>query len=239
MSKRREREYKSREKLEKYKTEGPSKKTFPKINLVGLNDEQKKVLREIDKNVITIITGQAGVGKTHLAVIYGLLELVRGTYKKLIFTRPCIESYGERLGSLPGDANEKISPYMTPIFDILKKYIHKDTIEQLIEEEKIITIPLAFLRGVTFNDAFVTADEFQNVIPSQMRLFLTRIGKDSKIVITGDLSQSDIQEKNGLMDAVERLRNINSIGIINMTSDAIIRNPIIKEIENRYSSNVK
>ena len=170
-----------------------------------------------------------------LAVVSGLKEFVSGQYKKMIFTRPCVEANGENLGFLPGDLNEKISPYMYPIFDFLSDYLNAKQIEEYIKSEFITTLPLAFMRGVTFKDAFVILDEAQNTKPEQIRMFLTRIGDNCKVVLTGDPNQTDIGTKNGLVDACERLKGVSSLDIVKFTNDDIIRNPIVAEIEERYS----
>ena len=218
-----------------------SQNTTHRISLTALTDEQKVALKHIDSSTITFLFGPAGTGKSHLATVYGVIEFLRGKYERLIFTRPCIEAYGEKLGSLPGDPNEKIAPYMIPLFDILRRVMDQSKINGLIEQHKIITMPLAFQKGVTFYKAFVVADEMQNSLKSQMRMMLTRIGEDSKIVVTGDIQQSDIYtvEKNGLSDAIERFKDIEneSISVVGLTSASIIRHPIIKIIEEKYSEN--
>jgi len=172
---------------------------------------------------------------THLATIFGLQQLIWGNYQKLIITRPCIEACGESLGFLPGDFNAKIAPYLIPIWDILLESLRKTDLNLLIEEGKIVTIPLAYHRGITFKNAFVIADEMQNTLPQQMRMFLTRMGMGSKVVITGDVSQSDIRNKNGLSDIIERLDNLENVGIVEMDRTCIVRHPLVASIEDRYS----
>ncbi len=210
-----------------------------RITLLALNDEQKIALKCIDSSTITFLYGQAGTGKSYIATVYGVIEFLRNKYTRLIFTRPCIEAYGEKLGSLPGDPNDKIAPYMMPIFDILRQVMDQSIINDLIEKGKIVTLPLAFQRGITFRNAFVVADEMQNCIPSQMRMILTRLGQGSKIVVTGDIRQSDLYsvEKDGLTDAIKRFEGLEdeSISVIELTSASIVRHPIIKIIEEKYS----
>jgi len=206
-----------------------------KIKLEAKNEEQKKVLREISKNNIIFISGIAGVGKTYLSTIYGFVQLQQGNCDKLIFIRPCIEAYGEKIGYLPGDVDEKIAPYMMPIFDILSSVVGVKQVHKLIEEKKILTLSLAFLRGMTFDRSFVLLDEGQNATKNQMRLFLTRIGRDSKLVIAGDLSQSDLGDKNGFVDAIVRLKDIEGISFMELSDESVVRNPIISKIEKRYS----
>ena len=159
---------------------------------------------------------------------------MEGKYDKMIFTRPCVEANGENLGFLPGDLNEKIHPYMFPIFDFLSDHLSLKQIEWHIKAGSIMTLPLAFQRGVTFCNSFVLLDEGQNTTPEQIRMFLTRIGKNCKVVITGDPLQTDIKNKNGLVDACERLEGIKDIGIVVMSKEDIMRNPIVAEIEERY-----
>jgi len=199
-----------------------------------VNNEQKELIRSIINNQITFVSGCAGVGKTFVSVLYGMVELQKDTYKRIILTRPCVEANGERLGYLPGTSTDKLSVYMFPIFDILSERVPQSIINKYVEDKRIITLPLAFMRGVSFNNAYVFCDEAQNMSKEQMRLLLTRIGKNSKVVCVGDVKQSDIQGKNGLVDAIERFRGIDSIGIVELTSESIVRNPLIKIIEERY-----
>ena len=204
------------------------------VSLSAKTETQKDLFKSIKNNIITIATGPAGTGKTKVSVVCALELFLKCKYGKIIFTRPCIEADGENLGFLPGDLNEKISPYMIPIFDFLSDYMDKVQIEKLIEENKIMTLPLAFMRGVTFQNAFVLLDEAQNVTPKQMRMFLTRIGENTKVVMTGDPNQSDIKGTNGLVDIVTRLDNLSDIGIVHFGVEDIVRHEIVKVIEARY-----
>ena len=203
--------------------------------LSAKNDSQKDVIRTIKSKEISIIYGPPGCGKTHIPVVYALQELARKKYDRIILTRPCVEAYGENLGFLPGDFNEKISPYMLPIFDILGRLLDKKVIQNLVNENKILTLPLAFQRGITFSDAFVIADEFQNTIPEQVRMFLTRMGENCKIVITGDPAQNDIRGRNGLVDAIERFSDTEEIGIVQMHHKDIVRNALVQMIDQKYA----
>lgn len=198
-------------------------------------EEQKEVLRSIAKNDITIIYGPAGCGKTHICSMWGLHELFKGTFDQIILTRPAVEAYGEKLGYLPGDMEEKFAPYMCPIMHFFLKTIDQNLLNKLIKEDKIISLPLAYQRGINMDKAFVLADEFQNTIPAQVRMLLTRIGEGSKICITGDLRQSDLGNQiNGLSDAICRLEGVDGIGICQLTEESIIRHSIIQKIEERY-----
>jgi phosphate starvation-inducible protein PhoH len=171
---------------------------------------------------------------TFLAVSYGLQMLMRGKYERLLFTRPVVEA-GESLGFLPGGIEEKLGPYMIPIFDILGENLSKHDLLSLIEEKKLVTLPLAFMRGITFKNTYAVLDEGQNATPSQVRLFLTRVGEKSKAVITGDPSQSDIRGVSGLEDAIQRLNGVPELEIIHLDASCVVRHPIVSAIDSRYA----
>ncbi|NJL70440.1 MAG: PhoH family protein [Candidatus Competibacteraceae bacterium] len=196
---------------------------------------QKEVLRCIAEHDISIIYGPAGSGKTYLAVAWGLQQFVLGRYKRIIFTRPCIEAYGENLGFLPGGFDEKIAPYMIPIMDVLKEYISLSLLQEYVASGTIITLPLSFQRGVTFKDAYVVLDEAQNALPQQFKMFLTRMGGNSKIVVTGDPNQSDRGRKNGITDAVERLKDVDGIGMVELKREHIVRHPLVDIVDKKYA----
>ncbi len=212
------------------------------VNISAKNPEQKNMLRTISQNSVTFVKGAPGSGKTHLAVGFGLQALLKGDYEQLIFTRPVIEAGGEKLGFLPGNMYEKIDPYMIPIFEILSKLLPQGTLSRLMpkngngngDESPIRILPLAFMRGITFENSFVICDEMQNSSPEQMRMVLTRLGEGSTMVLCGDVYQTDIRSVNGLFDAFEMLQDIEGVGFITLTQDAIMRHPIIQQIENRY-----
>lgn len=172
---------------------------------------------------------------TIISVVSALDSFFKHQYGKIIFSRPCVEAEGENLGFLPGDLNEKISPYMMPIFEFLGDYMEKSQIERMIFDGKIMTLPLAFLRGCTFRNAFVLLDECQNTTPKQMKMFLTRIGEGSKIVMTGDPNQSDIRGTNGLVDIVTRMNNVPDVGIVRFGMEDVVRHEIVKVVEERYN----
>jgi len=218
------------------KNELENKKSYTKqrVSVTARSPHQIELLKSIKENLVTIVAGPPGSGKTMLSVVSGLREFIMGKYKKMIFTRPCVEAVGENLGFLPGDLHEKIHPYMYPIFDFLSDYLTPKQIEAYLKSEDILTLPLAFQRGMTFRNSFVLLDEAQNTRPEQIRMFLTRIGENCKVVITGDPLQSDIREKNGLVDAVERLRGVDNLGIVEFSKEDILRNPIVADIEDRY-----
>ena len=205
-----------------------------RITVTAKSENQKELLKSIKENLVTIVSGPPGTGKTLLAVVSGLREFTMGRYKRMIFTRPCVEANHENLGFLPGDLNEKISPYMYPIFEFLSDYLTPKQIEEYMKEESFKTLPLAFMRGATLKNAFVILDEAQNTTTDQIRMFLTRIGENCKVVITGDPLQTDIKGKNGLVDACERLEGVTGLNIVKMGKEDIVRNPIVAEIEERY-----
>jgi len=207
-----------------------------RISITAKSENQKLLLKSIKDNLVTIVAGPPGTGKTKIAVVSGLREFIMGRYDKMIFTRPCVEANHENLGFLPGDLNSKIYPYMYPIFDFLSDFLNTKQIEGYIKSESIKTFPLAFMRGSTFRNAFVLLDEGQNTTPEQIRMFLTRIGENCKVVITGDPHQSDVRGKNGLVDACERLKGVAGLGFVEFTKEDIVRNPIVASIEERYFS---
>jgi phosphate starvation-inducible protein PhoH and related proteins len=205
-----------------------------RIVITAKTANQKLLLKSIKENIITIVYGCCGTGKTRLSVLNGLRDFRAGKFEKIIFTRPCIAANGENLGYLPGDLNEKIHPYLYPIFNFLSEYLDDNAVDNLIKDGKIITLPLAFQRGVTFENAYVVLDEAQNSRPEQVRMFLTRIGHNCKVVITGDPEQTDISGINGITDAVERLKGVKNLGIVKFGKEDIIRHPIVAEIEEKY-----
>lgn len=205
-----------------------------KISISAKTKNQRDLLKSIKSNLITIASGPPGTGKTLLSVVSALDAFFQCRYGKIIFTRPCIEAAGESIGFLPGDLNEKISPYMMPIMDYLSDYMDKNQIARMMNNEDIQTVPLAFMRGCSFRNAFVLLDEAQNTTPKQMKMFLTRIGENCKVVLTGDPNQSDISGLNGLTDMTTRLEGVSDIGIVNLYEEDIMRHDIVKLIEEKY-----
>lgn len=226
-----------------------SKKKIPSapisINVSAKNEEQKKMLRTISKNDVTFIKGAPGSGKTYLSVGFGLQALLRKDYEQLVFTRPVVEAGGEKLGFLPGNMYEKIDPYMIPIFESLSKILPSGALNHLMPKNgngngngdmssPIRILPLAYMRGITFENSFIICDEMQNSTPEQMRMVLTRLGEGSTIVLCGDVYQTDIKSTNGLFDAFTRFQEIEGVGFVTLTQKAIVRHPVIQQIENRY-----
>lgn len=198
--------------------------------------EQYVDLLENRKKPIVFALGPAGTGKTLLASLYAVQELKAGRCKKLIITRPAV-SVEEQHGFLPGDLNQKMDPWVRPIFDIFEEYWSLQTIEFMLQEKTIEIAPLAYMRGRTFKDAIVLADEMQNATPSQMKMLLTRIGDRSKIIATGDLNQHDRgYEQNGLYDFTQRLMRADSdmIGIVEFDRKDIERHPAVSEVLRIY-----
>ena len=179
--------------------------------------------------------GPAGTGKTYLAVATAVQALKRRTVRKLVLVRPAVEA-GESLGFLPGDLQAKINPYLRPLLDALHEMMHHDQIKRFMEQDVIEVVPLAYMRGRTLNDAFVILDEAQNTTVAQMKMFLTRMGEGSRIVIAGDTTQIDLpaHTRSGLLDALQRLRQIEGIRIVNLTKVDIVRHRLVREIVEAY-----
>ena len=179
--------------------------------------------------------GPAGTGKTYLAVAYAVSMLKSGEIEKIILTRPAVEA-GERLGFLPGDIKEKIDPYLRPIYDALNDMLSFSEVIKKIESGFIEIAPLAFMRGRTLSNAFIILDESQNTTAVQMKMFLTRLGENSKMIITGDLSQVDLPSgtKSGLRESINILKNVDEIGFLEFTDNDVVRNPLVSKIVKNY-----
>lgn len=187
-------------------------------------------------NEIVFATGVAGTGKTYLAVAYAVNMLKSERVEKIILTRPAVEA-GESLGFLPGDMKEKVDPYLRPLYDALNEMLGLETVEKYVEKQVIEIAPLAFMRGRTLNDAVVILDEAQNATCTQMKMFLTRMGKNCKMVVTGDVTQIDLIQKkdSGLMQACTILDHIDGISIIHLENSDVVRNPLVQKIIERYA----
>jgi len=199
-------------------------------------DGQKKLLDSLCKNDIVISIGPAGTGKTFLAVAYALSLLEKHEIEKIIFCRPAVEA-GESLGFLPGDLKDKIDPYLAPLYDALHELLPKSKIQMLLSKGVIEIIPLAYMRGRTINRSIMILDEAQNASTIQMKMFLTRLGIDSRAIITGDISQIDLPKKShsGLVSVLNILKNIKDIGIVELNEHDVARHYLVKHIINAYS----
>ncbi|WP_442252657.1 PhoH family protein [Streptococcus agalactiae] len=197
---------------------------------------QKIYVDSVKNHDVVFGIGPAGTGKTFLAVTLAVTALKRGQVKRIILTRPAVEA-GESLGFLPGDLKEKVDPYLRPVYDALYQILGKEQTSRLMEREIIEIAPLAYMRGRTLDDAFVILDEAQNTTIMQMKMFLTCLGFNSKMIVNGDVSQIDLPKnvKSGLIDAVEKLRNIKKIDFIHLSAKDVVRHPVVAEIINAYS----
>ncbi|HFZ4724223.1 TPA: PhoH family protein [Streptococcus agalactiae] len=197
---------------------------------------QKIYVDSVKNHDVVFGIGPAGTGKTFLAVTLAVTALKRGQVKRIILTRPAVEA-GESLGFLPGDLKEKVDPYLRPVYDALYQILGKEQTSRLMEREIIEIAPLAYMRGRTLDDAFVILDEAQNTTIMQMKMFLTRLGFNSKMIVNGDVSQIDLPKnvKSGLIDAVEKLRNIKKIDFVHLSAKDVVRHPVVAEIINAYS----
>ncbi len=206
-----------------------------KKSIAARSPTQNLYLEAIRDNPMVFGLGPAGTGKTYLAVAMGVSMFLNGEVERLIFTRPAVEA-GENLGFLPGDLKEKVDPYLRPIYDAMHDMMPWDFMLKKMEAGDIEVAPLAFMRGRTLSNAFVILDEAQNTTPTQMKMFLTRMGESSRMVITGDLSQTDLPKsiKSGLRDAVEILEGVDGIAFTHFKKEDVIRHPLVSRIVNAY-----
>ena len=201
---------------------------------------QQNYMKAIQKNTITIGVGPAGTGKTYLAVAAAVAAFRERQVNRIILTRPAVEA-GERLGFLPGDLQNKVDPYLRPLYDALFDMLGAETFQKYQERGSIEVAPLAYMRGRTLDDSFIILDEAQNTTREQMKMFLTRLGFGSKIVITGDVTQIDLPDDkvSGLKDAVRVLENVKDIAICRLTSADVVRHALVQEIINAYEKHEK
>ena len=210
----------------------------PKRSVIPRSKKQKEYVFSLKKNQITMSLGPAGTGKTYLAVAVALSMLIEKKVERIILSRPAVEA-GERLGFLPGDMKDKIDPYLRPLYDSLYELFDYEKIQRKIESGVIEIAPLAFMRGRTLKNSFAILDEAQNATATQIKMFLTRIGKNSRLVVNGDPSQVDLPNKNqsGLKESQNILKNIDEIGIINFDREDVIRHPLVTKIVDAYQKN--
>lgn len=205
----------------------------------GRTSTQQRLVAAFQKNDLTFALGPAGTGKTYVAIALAVRALKNREVKKIILSRPAVEA-GEKLGFLPGDMKDKIDPYLQPLYDALEDMIPAAKLKEYMETKVIQIAPLAFMRGRTLNDAVIILDEAQNTTTQQMKMFLTRLGMNSKMVVTGDVTQIDLPRstRSGLLSALRILRNVKGIGVIEYEKKDIVRHPLVQRIVDAYE-NVK
>lgn len=201
---------------------------------------QARYVQSIRDHELTFAIGPAGTGKTYLAVAVAVEALKHQQIRKIVLVRPAVEA-GESLGFLPGDLHAKINPYLRPLLDALNEMVGFEQIRRYMEQDIIEVVPLAYMRGRTLNDAFVILDEAQNTTQAQMKMFLTRMGQGTRIVVSGDTTQIDLPRSSasGLIDAVQRLRNIEGINVVQMGKGDIVRHRLVQEIVRAYEDEVR
>ena len=210
----------------------------PKRSVIPKTKKQKEYVKALRTSQIIMSLGPAGTGKTYLAVAVALSMLLEKKVERIILSRPAVEA-GEKLGFLPGDMKEKIDPYLRPLYDSLHDIFHYDKIQKKIESGEIEIAPLAFMRGRTLKNCFAILDEAQNATRTQIKMFLTRIGENSKLVVNGDPSQIDLPNKgqSGLIESQNIVKEIKEISIINFDHNDVIRNPLVTKIVEAYKKN--
>ena len=203
--------------------------------IIPRSTNQVKLVKEFDKNDMIFAIGPAGSGKTYTAIALAVRALKNKEIKKIILSRPAVEA-GEKLGFLPGDLQQKVDPYLRPLYDGLFDMLGAETYERLVEKQIIEVAPLAYMRGRTLDDSFIILDEAQNTTPEQMKMFLTRMGVGSKVVVTGDVTQIDLPERtrSGLVDALHVLKNVNGIAQCYFTEKDVVRHRLVQEIIKAY-----
>jgi phosphate starvation-inducible PhoH-like protein len=215
--------------------ESGRQRTFGKKVLAPRTVTQRRYLDAIERNDLVFGIGPAGTGKTYLAVAMAVQALVAKKVTRIVLTRPAVEA-GEKLGFLPGTLQEKIDPYLRPLYDALYDMLEGDRVEKLLERAAIEVAPLAFMRGRTLNDSFIILDEAQNSTSEQMKMVLTRQGFNSKMVVTGDVTQIDLPygRRSGLLDAADILRGVEGISIVNFDERDVVRHPLVQRIVRAY-----
>ena len=206
----------------------------------GRSENQQQLIDAFEKNDMIFAVGPAGTGKTYLSIALAVKALKEKSAKKIILSRPAVEA-GEKLGFLPGDMKDKIDPYLQPLYDALEDMIPAVKLQDMMDKHIIQIAPLAFMRGRTLSDAVVILDEAQNTTPAQIRMFLTRMGWNTKMVITGDLTQIDLPhaEKSGLKEALSILNGVDGISVINLDKKDIVRHKLVTRIVNAYEAHDK
>ena len=207
----------------------------PNLAIIPNGSHQQEYIETINKRVLTFGIGPAGTGKTYLAVASAVQQLVSGEVEKILLVRPAVEA-GEKLGFLPGDLSQKVDPYLRPLYDALFEMLGFKETNQLIERNIIEVVPLAFMRGRTLNDSFIILDESQNATVEQMKMFLTRFGFGSKVVVTGDITQIDLPKntQSGLVHSLDVLKKLSEVGFIKFDSKDIVRHGLVQKIVEAY-----
>ena len=198
---------------------------------------QQQYVQTIREHDLTFAVGPAGTGKTYLAMALAVVALKNKEIERIVLTRPAVEA-GEKLGFLPGDMSQKVDPYLRPLYDALYDFMGVDSYQKLVERGVVEVAPLAYMRGRTLSDSFIILDEAQNTTSEQMKMFLTRLGFNSKVVVTGDITQTDLPygKKSGLAEAVEILKDIPAIGIVRLTHKDVVRHELVQQIVQAYDA---
>ena len=196
---------------------------------------QRAYVEALRKHELTLAVGPAGTGKTYLAMARAVVALKAKEVERIVLTRPAVEA-GEKLGFLPGDMTQKVDPYLRPLYDALHELMGADSYQRLAERGTVEVAPLAFMRGRTLSDAFIILDEAQNATSEQMKMFLTRLGANSRCIVTGDVSQTDLpkDKKSGLVEAVNVLRNVEGVAIVELTARDVVRHELVQRIVQAY-----
>ena len=212
----------------------------PNVNISPNDGNQDAYVSSIRSKVLTFGIGPAGTGKTYLAVALAVQKFVSGEVEKILLVRPAVEA-GEKLGFLPGDLSQKVDPYLRPLYDALYEMLGFKEASQLIERNIIEVVPLAFMRGRTLNNSFIILDESQNATVEQMKMFLTRFGFGSKVVVTGDITQIDLPKNtlSGLVHSLEVLKNIDEVGLVEFDSKDVVRHGLVQKIVEAYGKYTK
>lgn len=198
---------------------------------------QKEYVNAVRSGELTLAVGPAGTGKTYLAMALAVVALKNKEAERIVLTRPAVEA-GERLGFLPGDMTQKVDPYLRPLYDALYEIMGVESYQRLLERGTLEVAPLAFMRGRTLSDAFIILDEAQNTTPEQMKMFLTRLGTGSRCIVTGDISQIDLPKgkKSGLVEAMEVLRGVEGVHIVELTAKDVVRHELVQKIVRAYEA---
>ena len=201
---------------------------------------QQQYVEAIRNHDLTFAVGPAGTGKTYLAMALAVVALKNKEIERIVLTRPAVEA-GEKLGFLPGDMTQKVDPYLRPLYDALYDFMGVDSYQKLVERGTVEVAPLAYMRGRTLHDSFIILDEAQNTTSEQMKMFLTRLGFGSKVVVTGDVTQTDLPagRRSGLAEALEILRDVPGIGMVNLTSKDVVRHELVQRIVDAYDAHAK